>query len=220
LEFAKRLAAYFCNRGGEIIRSGVNAINIKGNDAISITSDEGQIIDCNHVIVAAGVWSKPFCNQLGEKVLLQSERGYNTTLPNPGVTLNRQIAFGEEKFVMTNIGNFEEGYSLRIGGAAEFAGICAPANYKRSERLIEIARRYLPHLDDKGSKMWMGQRPSTPDTLPVISRSSRYNNVYYAFGHGHGGLTMAATTGKLISQLISCEPASFDLSPFSIRRFQ
>ena len=119
-------------------------IRISGNHASSIINAGAGEIKCSHVVVAAGVWSKSFCNQLGENVLLESERGYNTTLPNPGVTLNRQITFGEEKFVITNIQIAGQGGGLRIGGAAEFAGIIAPANFKRSDRLVEIARRYLP----------------------------------------------------------------------------
>jgi len=220
LEFAILLAQYFCNQGGEIIRSEVRGINIQDNQARSVSSSTGQPLNCNHVVVAAGVWSKIFCNQLGEKVLLESERGYNTTLPSPGVTLNRQITFGEEKFVMTNVNIAGLGNGLRIGGAAEFAGTQAAANFKRSERLVDVARRYLPGLDDAGGVKWMGQRPSTPDSLPVISQSSQYKNIYYAFGHSHGGLTMAATTGKLIARLTANEPAPFDLSPFHIRRFQ
>jgi D-amino-acid dehydrogenase len=219
-KFTTSLGKYFCDQGGVIVQSKVKEIRIRDNHASSIISDGTDEIKCGHVIVAAGIWSKLFCNQLDENVLLESERGYNTTLPNPGISLNRQITFGDEKFVITNIQISDQKTGLRIGGAAEFAGITAPANFKRSERLVEIARRYLPELDATGGSEWMGQRPSTPDSLPVISRSGRYKNVYYAFGHSHGGLTMAATTGKLIARLTAGESTPFDLSPFHIRRFQ
>ena len=214
-QLVRGLADYFLKQGGNIVAEGVSKLSISDNQLNVISTSQDQAIPCDQVVIAAGVWSKALCQQLGEKVLLESERGYNTTLPDPKVKLNRQITFGEEKFVVTNIGK-----GLRIGGAAEFAGIDAPVNYKRSQKLVEIARRYMPGLDDSGGEKWMGHRPSTPDSLPVIGRSSRYNNVHYAFGHAHGGLTMAATTGKLVAQSIGREPTAIDLTPFLIDRFQ
>ncbi|NIM40357.1 MAG: FAD-dependent oxidoreductase, partial [Hydrogenophaga sp.] len=70
-----------------------------------------------------------------------------------------------------------------------------------------------------GGTQWMGHRPSTPDSLPVISRSPRDENVLYAFGHGHLGLTQAATTGRLIAELACTQTPSIDLRPFSVTRF-
>ena len=135
-------------------------------------------------------------------------------MPQPGVTLNRQVVFGEEKFVITNIGQ-----GLRIGGAAEFAGLKTPPNFRRSERLVEVARRYLPTLNDQNGTQWMGHRPTTPDSIPVIGTSPRLENLHYAFGHGHYGLTMAPTTGKAIASLVLKEVPDIDLSPFAISRF-
>ena len=209
---ATGLAEYFTGLGGKLERAGVDGIRTgEGGARISV---DGREIDCDHVVVAAGVWSKRFCEQLGDRVLMESERGYNSTLPDPGVLVNRQIIFGEEKFVITLIRG-----GLRIGGAAEFAGLDAPPNYERSRRLVEIARRYLPDINDSGAEQWMGHRPSTPDSLPVICRTRRYNNVYYAFGHSHAGLTMAATTGRLIAQVVAGEDPAIDLAPFHISRF-
>ena len=214
-QLAQALSAYFVKMGGEIKVEKIAQLEKNGNNEVrGLLSIDGQKIPVDHVIIAAGVWSKAFCHQLNDKVLLESERGYNTTLPDPGVSLKHQIIFGEEKFVISNIGS-----GLRIGGAAEFSGIKKPPNYKRSERLVEIARRYLPNLDDTGGEKWMGHRPATPDSLPVIGPSRQYKNVCYAFGHGHYGLTMAPTTGKMIAQMISGEPASIALTPFSIDRF-
>ena len=84
--------------------------------------------------------------------------------------------------------------------------------------MLEKARRFLPGLDATGGREWMGFRPSLPDSLPVIGRSSS-PNVLYAFGHGHLGLTQAAATGRLIADLVLGKTASIDLSPFSPQRF-
>jgi D-amino-acid dehydrogenase len=66
---------------------------------------------------------------------------------------------------------------------------------------------------------WMGHRPGTPDSIPVIDRSSRAKNVIYAFGHGHQGLIGGAVTGKIVSQLAAGLPPAIDLTPFRADRF-
>ncbi|MDP6897428.1 MAG: FAD-binding oxidoreductase, partial [Rhodospirillales bacterium] len=78
---------------------------------------------------------------------------------------------------------------------------------------------YLPDLNVGGGNEWMGHRPSTPDSLPVIGRASRHSNILYAFGHGHLGLTGSATTGRLVAALLRGEEAGLDLTPFRIGRF-
>jgi D-amino-acid dehydrogenase len=211
---ATSLADNFQSSGGMIYPEHVAILNRNTNKIESVSTSNGQEYKAGQYIVAAGVWSKSLCHQVGEKVLLESERGYNTTLPDPGVEIGREIIFGEEKFVASTINS-----KLRIGGAAEFAGVDTEPNYKRSDRLLSIAKRYLPGLNSAGRENWMGQRPSTPDSLPVICASGKVDNVLYAFGHGHLGLTMAATTPKLIGCLSDNELPTIDLQPCHINRF-
>ena len=65
----------------------------------------------------------------------------------------------------------------------------------------------------------MGHRPALPDSLPIIDRASRAANVIYAFGHGHMGLSWAATTGRLVADLATRTPGNFDTTPFRVARF-
>jgi len=211
---ATSLAEIFQSRGGLIYRERVARLNRRQSEIVSVLTDTGIEHQAGKYIVAAGIWSKPLCHELGDKVLIESERGYNTTLPDPGVEIGREIIFGEEKFVASTINS-----SLRIGGAAEFSGVDTAANYKRSDRLLSIANRYLPGLNSAGRENWMGHRPSTPDSLPVICASGKVDNVLYAFGHGHLGLTMAATTAKLIGNLSDNESPPINLQPCHINRF-
>ena len=85
--------------------------------------------------------------------------------------------------------------------------------------MLEKAQRFLPGLETSGGREWMGFRPSLPDSLPVIGRSRSQANIYYAFGHGHLGLTQAAATGQLIRALVLGQTPAIDLSPFSAQRF-
>ncbi|HKX10834.1 MAG TPA: FAD-dependent oxidoreductase [Stellaceae bacterium] len=176
---------------------------------------DGRKLTAGKVIVAAGAWSGQLASGIGDRVLLESERGYNTTLPAPGVTLAVEVIFAERKFTATPLS-----IGLRIGGAAEFAGLTAAPNYRRSRALVTLARRYLPGLSTDGGTEWMGHRPATPDSLPVIGPSLRHRDILYAFGHGHVGLTLAATTGRLIADHIAGRPSVVDLTPYSIARFR
>ncbi|TIW55455.1 MAG: FAD-dependent oxidoreductase, partial [Mesorhizobium sp.] len=102
--------------------------------------------------------------------------------------------------------------------AAELGGIDRPPNFARSKAMLEKAKRFLPGLDPSGGREWMGYRPSLPDSLPVIG-AARAPNVYYAFGHGHLGLTQSAATGRLIRDLILGQTPPLDLTPFRAQRF-
>ena len=185
-----------------------------GANGATVVLDGGGTLAADTVVVAAGAWSGELARSLGDRVLLESERGYNTTLPDPAVTLQREVIFAERKFVATPMT-----CGLRIGGAAEFGGLEAIADHRRSSALVTLARRYLPDLATEGGTPWSGHRPATPDSLPVIGRSPRHPSVIYAFGHGHLGLTHAATTGRLIGDLAAGRSTPVDLTPYAIARF-
>jgi D-amino-acid dehydrogenase len=108
---------------------------------------------------------------------------------------------------------------LRIGGAVELAGLDAPPDYARAKALLALGRQALPGLNVSNGKEWMGFRPSMPDSMPVIGRAPQQPSVFFAFGHGHLGLTESATTGRLIAQLVADEAPSIDVKPFRIDRF-
>lgn len=186
--------------------------------ARGVAFEKREVVDVapalDMVVIAVGAWSAKLAARIGDRASLESERGYNTTLPSPGVALTRQVTFGEHKFIAAPLA-----CGLRVGGAAEFAGLDAAPNYARSRALVALARRYLPALSDDGGTVWMGNRPATPDSLPVIGRSPRRADVIYAFGHGHLGLTQSATTGRLVADIVGGRDSGIDLTPFSIGRF-
>jgi D-amino-acid dehydrogenase len=206
------LRRWLVANGVELVRGDASAIAVSGSPSVAL--QDGRSLSAANIVLAAGAWSGALARGIGDPVLLESERGYNTTLPRPGVTLEREVIFAERKFTATPLS-----CGLRIGGAAEFAGLTARANYRRSRALVTLAKLYLPGLDAGGGTQWMGHRPATPDGLPVIGRSPRHHSVLYAFGHGHVGLTLAATTGRFIADLVSARPPATDLGPYSIARF-
>ncbi|NMG38136.1 FAD-dependent oxidoreductase [Chelativorans sp. ZYF759] len=175
---------------------------------------DGRVIGASTLVIAAGAWSHRLARNFGDHIPLETERGYNTTLPPDAFDVRRQLVFARHGFVITPL---ETG--LRVGGAVEFAGLERPPNYARSRAMLEKASRFLPGLKTQGGREWMGYRPSLPDTIPVIGRSSRAPNVIYAFGHGHLGLTQSAATGRLVRDLVTGVDPAIDLSPYSPDRF-
>jgi D-amino-acid dehydrogenase len=152
---------------------------------------------------------------LGSPVPLESGRGYNVTLNNPGIEFEHLVVSrGNIKFTLSSLS-----VGLRVGGALEFAGVDSAPDYRRARAALESVKRSFPDINTDDYAMWCGDRPMTPDTLPVISRSPRHAGLYYAFGHGHLGLTMAAVSGRLIAELVAGRTTSIDLEPYRIDRY-
>lgn len=211
---AQALAALFRARQGRILTGAAARFEFSDGRPSAVHDEQGVRHPFDTLVVAAGAWSARLCTALGDRVLLESERGYHLTLPNPGVALRNMVLSAERSFVMTPMS-----MGLRLAGTAEFAGLSAAPDYRRAEALERHARHFFPGLAASGASRWMGQRPSTPDSLPVISRSPRHANVIYAFGHGHLGLTLAATTARLVAELASDRRPVVDTAPFDIARF-
>jgi D-amino-acid dehydrogenase len=174
----------------------------------------GAAIEADAVVVAAGAHSRGLSAKLGSPVPLETERGYHLMLKSPSVAPRIPVCSGEGKFFVTPM----EG-GLRIAGTVELAGLAAPPNLARANAMLPGARRLIPGLAHGEVETWMGHRPSLPDSLPVIDRSPRYPNAYFAFGHGHVGLTAASPTSEIIASLVSNEPPFMDIKPFAADRF-
>jgi D-amino-acid dehydrogenase len=207
------LARRFADLGGRLRRGEALALE-PTTDGVVVPVAGGQRMTAQHVVVAAGAWSHRLARTLGERIPLETERGYNTTLPRSAFDLKRQLTFGGHGFVVTPL---ECG--VRVGGAVEFAGLEAPPNFERSAALLAKAKRFMPGLVTQGGTQWMGFRPSLPDSLPAIGPAARDACVTYAFGHGHLGLTQAAATARLVADIVFARPAALDLSPFRPQRF-
>jgi D-amino-acid dehydrogenase len=213
LEVVEALAAAFAQRGGRIRRAEAVAL-VPGAGGVAVRVAGGGEIVAQHVVVAAGAWSHRLARTLGERIPLETERGYNTTLPRGAFDLKRQLTFGGHGFVVTPLAT-----GVRVGGAVEFAGLDAPPNFARSATLLAKAKRFMPSLDVTGGSEWMGFRPSLPDTLPAIGAAAADDRVVYAFGHGHLGLTQAAATARLVVDLIHGRTPALPMAPFRPQRF-
>lgn len=213
LQLALALAREFERLGGRTGRADAISL-LSGAEGVNVGLREAPPLVARQVVVAAGAWSHRLARTLGERIPLETERGYNTTLPVDAFGLKRQLTFGGHGFVVTPLS-----CGIRVGGAVEFAGLDAPPNFARSAALLAKAKRFMPGLRTEGGREWMGFRPSLPDSLPAIGRAAADERVVYAFGHGHLGLTQAAATARLVADLVSGRPSPIDLAPYRPQRF-
>jgi D-amino-acid dehydrogenase len=206
-------AAHFQCLGGTIAQERVRTVAPQSN-GVRLDCELGYR-DFDAVVIAAGAWSKELAGQIGDRVLLDTERGYHLNIePGDAGELRRPVVIAEHDFVLAPMMD-----GIRLTSGVELAGLNAPPDFARIRRLLPHARKALPGLSDRVTRQWMGYRPSTPDSLPVIGRSPHSHVVYYAFGHQHLGLTLGPITGRLIAALIANRPPEFDLAPYRIDRF-
>lgn len=207
------LADWLKNQGVLFHAANVASVERHGDGAALKLSD-GKTVQAERLVIACGAWSRKLAAQLGDKIPLDTERGYNITIPEPGVTVNRFIMLPGHGFVLSPLST-----GLRVGGAVEFGGLDLPENWKRVDAMVAKARRFFPDLKTDGGRRWMGHRPSIPDSLPVIGPASGTNGIFYGFGHAHHGLTEAAITGEMIADMMEGNTSRVDPDPFRADRF-
>jgi len=211
-KWTEYLAQVFLNGGGRIEKREIRAL-MPTENGVHISLADG-VADAGKVVVCAGAWSHHIAQTLGDHIPLETERGYNTTLPEGAFDLRMHLTFSRHGFVASRING-----GVRVGGAVELGGLSLPPNFGRADILLRKAAQFMPGLKTEGGTQWMGFRPSLPDSIPVIGNSPNAPDVVYAFGHGHLGLTQSAGTAELVGALIDRQPAAISLSPFSAARF-
>ena len=209
----KGMVKQFVDSGGVYKQFTVNQITLRGN-GIALTG-QGENLLAGKVVIAAGAWSRSLASQLGDNIPLETERGYHLMLAQSTHSLlSRPVVNGENSFVLSPM---ETG--LRMTAQVEFAGLNIAPDFSKIRNLLPLAQRMLPDLDIREESAWMGFRPSLPDSLPVLGFSSKSNNVLYAFGHQHLGMTLAAITGQIIADLVAGREPPIAVSPYRPNRF-
>ncbi len=176
---------------------------------VRLTTVSGRSLQADHLVLCTGVWSNRLLADFDRPVTMTAKRGYHIMLADPGVRINHPLMVVSDYFILTPMAP-----GLRIAGTAEFDKLDAAPNYHRADRLLAKSRRFFPQLNAEPATRWMGQRSMTPDSLPVIGPSPQHSNIYYAFGHGHYGLTQGPTTGRIIASLVGGEDPGLDITPY------
>ena len=211
--YVQALADVLRAEGGEIRQAEVKDVTLYDGRISAVVTDQGTI-DCDTAVLTTGAASKALSMKLGLNVPLESERGYHFVFKNPSFELNHPIMIAAGKFVATPM---NEG--LRCAGVVEFGGLEAGPSKAPLRLLKKKVKEFFPTLEYDECEEWMGHRPATSDSLPVIGEINN-SGVYAGFGHHHIGLTGGPKTGRLIADLISQNGTNMDLSAFDPARFK
>lgn len=209
----KLLAADLVAKGGKIFSETVTNLGKIGGSNWRVLTDKNDWTT-DIVVVAAGAWSTQIAKMVGLRILLDAERGYHIMLPVPTPGLNRAVHFGEDVFIICPM---ENGYRLSTG--VELAGVDEPPDFRRVRQAVKKAKQYIRGLDNQELSTWMGRRPSTPDTVPVLGEASNMKGLYFATGGAHIGMTLGPTFGRIIADLVAGRNPRVDLKPYSPNRW-
>jgi D-amino-acid dehydrogenase len=210
------IAGQVVTDGGRLVRAEATSIKTRRNGIVVNVNEYGspQEIPADAVVVAAGAWSHFLAASVGDRIPLETQRGYHVTIANPGVQPNRMLNWVKPRVFATPM---EMG--MRFAGTVEIAGLDAAPNWERADALLRLGKRMYPDMNTSSVSRWMGHRPCLPDSVPVIGLSPRAANVFYAFGHGHIGMCSASGTGRTVAELVAGETPQIDVTPFRADRF-
>lgn len=214
-DLVTRLVERFRAMGGVVEKGEVKGFDVKGDRIETVRLADGRRIEVFAAVLCAGVHTAALAKRLGEPILLETERGYHTQVMAPGLSLSHSLIWPARAFMVTPTAG-----GVRVGGTVEMAGLKRAPDYRRARVLVRHAQEILPDLQNREASEWMGHRPALPDTIPIISASPITSGVFYATGHGHLGLTLAATTARLMSELVGRRLPALDLAPYRIDRFR
>lgn len=209
---AQRLGAAFAQAGGIQRSLRVQSLRREGRRVHAI-ADDGTRLDADLVLVCAGVRSGALMDALGVRAPLVAERGYHLHWAAHDWPALPPVVFEDRSMILTRFAG-----GLRAAGFVEYAGIDTPPDLRKWARLRE-------HVEQLGIPVrgepvpWFGARPTLPDYLPALGRSECFDNLAYAFGHQHLGLTLAAISGELLADLCAGRPGAVASAAFDLGRF-
>lgn len=212
--YVAALAAHFEREGGRFLPG--EAVDIapgKGGGA-AVTLSDGARHEADRAVLAAGVWSAALARRLGYKAAMVAERGYHVMLSGVSHMPPGPLMVADAKTAVTPMAD-----GLRFAGTVELAPVDAPPSRAPLDALRRTVRRIYPRLEWRGETNWMGQRPSTVDSLPLIGPLPDAPAILFAFGSQHVGMTMGPRVGRLTADLVAMRSPNIDMRPYRVDRF-
>jgi D-amino-acid dehydrogenase len=192
----------------------LEALVSEGNRILKAETTHGDYTADDYVLTT-GAWTPQITRGLGLNIPIQPGKGYSITMARPATCPKIPCYFYEKSVVATP---WESGF--RLGGTMEFTGVNSNIRAGRIQNLKSVAGEYLKEpIGEPVIEEWVGMRPMVYDDLPIIGRPPNQRNLVIATGHGMSGISMATSTGKLVSEIIAgCEP-HMDPTVFGVDRF-
>jgi D-amino-acid dehydrogenase len=194
--YVQQIVRAFVVGGGRLVRDEVRAVEPDLARGWSVHTSEGRQ-SADHLILAAGVYTPRLVEPLGMRLPIESQRGYHVSFPDAAAPVSRIVVLADRKVFVTPL---EHGF--RVAGTVEFGGLDRPPDRRRFAHLSKLAREAFPGTAMGEERHWMGHRPSTPDSLPLVGPVASRPGLWLAAGHGHLGLTGAVGTAFALADAI------------------
>ena len=211
LEVVRAFAEAARQLGVSVARRNVRSLLPRGNAIEVMSGSDSVIVDA--VVVCAGAWSAPLLQPFGLRIPLEAARGYHVEMPGATPLIDAPILYQDQSTFVTPMAG-----RLRSTSFMEFAAADAPSDPRHPAQL----RRTLIALGYPANALqasWVGARPVFPDYLPAIGRVAGTDNIFYAFGHQHLGLTLSAVTANAVAGLVAGRATPEHVAAFDLRRF-
>lgn len=216
LSVVETLASAAKLEGAEIHEdTDVRSVDFSGRRVTGLQTAAGRL-EAETYVWATGSWTPELMRSLAIRVPIEAGKGYALILPPNTPPIRNSLLLIEKKIAVT-----PRRASLRLAGTMELAGLNDHVNPVRVDAILRGSRHYLdipaaPEIRET----WSGSRPCTPDGLPMIGRTAKFDNLLLAAGHAMLGLALSTGTGKLVSELITGKTPFLDPKPFDPARFQ
>ena len=213
-DYVRELAGEVVRLGGEVTRAEVTDLRPR-DDGVAVITRGGPAdgIAVSAAVIASGAWSGPLGRRFGANVPLESERGYHLHFHHADGAPRTPLMYAQRKVVATPMDG-----DLRLAGTVEYGGLRAGARAAPLRMLRRTARELLPEMRAESQSEWLGHRPATTDSLPLLGPSPSNPRVFFACGHHHVGLTAGAKSGRLVAQMVcDCNPG-VDVSAYRVNR--
>jgi D-amino-acid dehydrogenase len=217
-QLMKGLVKYLEAEGVRIHRqTEVVRINYEGSKITSLSTKDKDFTG-DAYLISGGSWSPGIAKLAGLNIPLMPGKGYSFMVHDPVKPMAIPSILCEARVAVTPMNG-----SIRFGGTMEVGKINKQININRVKGIVEAIPKYLPDFKipvPEQKDIWFGFRPVSPDGLPYIGMSGKFNNLAIATGHAMIGLALGPATGKLIADTFNGEKTSMDIGLFAPGRFQ
>ncbi|MZH42033.1 MAG: glycine oxidase ThiO [Nitrospinae bacterium] len=199
--------------GTHVLEANVSGFIRNGSTISSVATDSGNIKG-DRFVLASGSWSSQLARVLEVSIPLKPIKGQMCRVQLDDNFMNYTI-----HGMMTYIAPWREGNGLVIGSTMEDRGFDPSIEDEVIDRLIENASRILPDLKTAPLiESWTGLRPAAEDLMPIMGRSSKYENLFYSSGHYRNGILLTPNQAKYMSGVIR-ETIDDEIPEFSPTRY-
>lgn len=206
-------AAAFCCELTRHLRDAHSVTCIFGAQVRDLAINRGRVagvvlrdrrpIECDAAVLATGAESSAFANVDSQTRRVWPIRGYSYTIPAPVGAPMVSLSDTARKIVFARIGD-----RMRVAGLADIGARGRGFDCLRFAELVKLAHQAAPTLapaEVMPDAAWSGERPATPDSVPIIEKSRSVSGLYLNIGHGMLGWTLALGSAAQVASLVALD---------------